>query len=252
MDLIEISGNSVRHPWETARKAIVEKFITRTRKKDIRFLDVGSGDAYVADGFTRSFKNSTAYCVDSGYSQDLIDQIEKTFQNNQLNLYADLSEVKLENVDIVTLLDVIEHVPDDTALLNSIIEQPYVKKGTFFIITVPAFQSLFSHHDVLLKHFRRYNLRRLKEAVGKCNLEVITGGYFFSILIGPRLIQIFKERISSEKAPELGNLGTWKGGKLISRVIKTILMLDYQIGRLFRFFGVNLPGLSCYIVCQKK
>ena len=252
MDLIEISNNTIRHPWETARKIITSKFISSIQKKNIKILDVGSGDAYLADSFTKKFHNSRSYCVDSGYTSNLINKIENTFKNNNLNLYSSLNDVEVNTIDIVTLLDVIEHVPNDVNFIKNIISQPYINDDTFFIISVPAYQTLFSRHDELLKHYRRYNLPKLKETVNKCDLKFIDSGYFFSILIIPRLIQLIIEKVSSKKNKELDNLGTWEGGKSTSAIIKTILLLDYKIGRVFKFIGINLPGLSCYVICQKN
>ena len=252
MDLIEISDNTKRHPWETARKVIVNKFISTVKKENIKILDVGSGDAYLANSFTKKFSNSYSYCVDTGYNPDIVKEIENTFKNDKLFLYSTLNEVDVKTVDVVTLLDVIEHVPKDVELLTKIIDQPYINESTFFIISVPAYQVLFSQHDVLLKHYRRYSLKKLKETVSQCDFKIIDSGYFFFILIIPRLIQLFREKIASNKSQELGNLGTWKGGKLISAIIKTILLLDYITGRAFKFIGINLPGLSCYVICQRN
>lgn len=247
MDLIEITNNSNRHPWEDARRIIASKFISSRKKKNIKLLDVGSGDAYLADDFTKKFHNCHSYCVDTGYTSEIKNKIENTYKNNNLNLYSSLKDVDVNTIDIVTLLDVIEHVPNDVDFLNSIISQPYINNDTFFIITVPAYQSLFSRHDELLKHYRRYSLPKLKETVTKCDLKFIDSGYFFFTLLIPRIIK----KISSKSDEKLDNLGTWKGGKLTTTIIKSILLFDYKIGRVFKFIGINLPGLSCYIICQK-
>ncbi|SEH05289.1 methyltransferase domain-containing protein [Candidatus Venteria ishoeyi] len=252
MDLIEITNNTNRHPWETARKIIVNKFIWSLRKKNNKILDVGSGDAFVANGFTKKFPNSHSYCVDTGYTSALINKIENIFKNSNLNLYRSLSDVEVNTIDIVTLLDVIEHVPNDVDFLNNIIRQPYITNDTFYIITVPAYQTLFSGHDEKLKHYRRYNLQKLKETVNKCDLKFIDSGYFFSILIIPRIIELVIEKTSSKKNKDSDNLGTWEGGKMTSAIIKNILLFDYKIGRMFKLFGINFPGLSCYVICQKQ
>ena len=81
MDLIEISNSINRHPWEIARKNIVHKWISdRIQNESIDILDVGSGDAYVADSFTKAF-SSNAYCVDTGYTTDMINTIKCNFDN---------------------------------------------------------------------------------------------------------------------------------------------------------------------------
>lgn len=252
MDLIEITGNIRRHPWEIARKLIVHKFISKVKKQNIKILDVGSGDAYVADSFTAKFNNCQCYCVDTGYTPELISKFKTDFNNKNLNLYPSLNDVKTDSVDIVTLLDVIEHVPDDVAFLKQIISQSYINDDTHFIITVPAYQTLFSKHDELLKHYRRYNLKKLKKTIKACDLKPIESGYFFSSLTIPRIAQLGLEKIkpNNNKNPE--NLGEWKGGKLKTALVKNILLLDYKIGSVLKYVGINLPGLSCYMICKKN
>lgn len=252
MDLIEITGNTERHPWEIARKNIVHKFISKVNRGNLKILDVGSGDAYLADSFTKNFKESKCFCVDTGYTADLVKKIKTDFKNKNLTLYSSLNEVKTDFIDIVTLLDVIEHVPDDVAFLKQIISQPYINNETHFIITVPAYQSLFSRHDVLLKHYRRYNLKKIQQTVNACGFQPIESGYFFSTLIIPRIAQLAMEKVmpKSNKDPE--NLGEWRGGKLTTTLVKNILLIDYKIGSLLKFAGINLPGLSCYMICKKN
>lgn len=252
MDLIEISDNINRHPWEIARKTIVHKWISNIiQKENIEILDVGSGDAYLADSFTNAFSKSNAYCVDTGYTIDMINIIKHNFKNNNLNLYSSLNAVKVNDINIVTLLDVLEHVPNDVELLDQIVSQPYINSDTCFIITVPAYQTLFSKHDELLKHYRRYNLKKLKRTINECGLISIDSGYFFTTLIIPRILQLMVEKlISKNRNPD--NLGRWTGSKLSTSIIKNVLMIDYKIGEILKFVGINLPGLSCYIICKKQ
>ena len=252
MDLLEITDNKNRHPWEIARKIIVSKLIDKTQKKNIKILDIGSGDAFLANSFTKRSKNYYTYCVDTEYTTELINEIEDGFKNKNLKLHSTLNDVKVDKIDITTLLDVIEHVPVDIDFLNGIISKPYINNTTHFIITVPAYNTLVSEHDELLKHYRRYNLKSLKQTVNKCNLDVIDGGYFFTILILPRLVQILLKKINIKKGKKNSTLGTWKGGKLITTIIKSILLLDYKINRCIKVLGINLPGLSCYVICKKR
>ena len=86
-----------------------------------------------------------------------------------------------ESVQAVGLFDVIEHVPDDKAVLRHAVEQ--VKPGGAVVITVPALMSLWSEFDVMLGHKRRYTtgeIRRLFEEIG---LEVESVRYFFSFAV---------------------------------------------------------------------
>lgn len=255
MDLIESDFNiTQRHPWELSRFLIVseliKKFVKADQKKQI--LDVGSGDAYVANGFTKVL-DAECKCVDIGYSDEMIQKIADIYNNPDLKLYASLSGVdSKKEMHMVTLLDVIEHVPDDVAMINEIISSGLVGKNTYVLITVPAYQSLFSHHDVLLKHYRRYDMKMLHETTDKCGLEIVYGGYFFMSLIPPRMLQVIKEKLSSKSGQELQHLGNWEKSGWITKMIQTVLLTDYKIGALFRKLGIHIPGLSCFAVCKLK
>jgi SAM-dependent methyltransferase len=59
-----------------------------------------------------------------------------------------------EPADIIVMHDVLEHIEDEAAAARHL--RTLVKPGGRLIISVPALQSLFGHHDVLLGHHRRY------------------------------------------------------------------------------------------------
>jgi hypothetical protein len=62
---------------------------------------------------------------------------------------------RINEVRLVTMTDVLEHVRDDRSLLADVVQA--CPSGTWFILTVPADMSLWSDHDVVLGHYRRYD-----------------------------------------------------------------------------------------------
>jgi SAM-dependent methyltransferase len=65
-------------------------------------------------------------------------------------------------VDLVTCLDVIEHTPDDRATLAELLR--VTRPGGLLVATVPAYPSLFSAHDLINGHYRRYRAATLRAA----------------------------------------------------------------------------------------
>jgi len=256
MDLVESNFDiNARHPWELARFSIVSELINKhvVASKNPRILDVGSGDAFVGNRFSEAIKNSTSFCVDIEYTPEIIKKIETSCKNPKLNLYSSLEQVKeASKMDFVTLLDVIEHVPDDVKLMNDITSKPYISTETKFLITVPAFQKLYSSHDDLLKHFRRYDLDMLKKTIADSDMEFVEGGYFFASLMGPRMISVLKEKMIKKDTSELKHLGNWNKGKMVTDFFYNVMMYDYKAGRFLRRLGIPLPGLSLYAICKKK
>jgi hypothetical protein len=116
---------------------------------------------------------------------------------------------------------------------------------------VPAFQSLFGSHDTFLGHYRRYSNRQTRKVLKSMGLEIVSSGYFFSLLIPVRLMQVLKEKVFGTKGDVESKLVSWRGGKKKSVIIKHILYIDFLVSRFFGFFGINLPGLSNYVICRK-
>lgn len=66
--------------------------------------------------------------------------------------------------DVIGAFDVIEHLPDDDEAVAWI--DAHLKPGGLLVATVPAYEWMFSAHDVALGHFRRYTESRLRRVVG--------------------------------------------------------------------------------------
>jgi SAM-dependent methyltransferase len=82
--------------------------------------------------------------------------------------------------DAVTLFDVIEHADDDAALLRE--ARGFLAPGGIVFVTVPAFPFLWSRHDDLNHHRRRYVRKTLRAALEGAGLEVVRLTYFNTIL----------------------------------------------------------------------
>ena len=135
-----------------------------------RILDVGAGSGFFSKMLLLETLAKKAWCVDVGYDEDsdwvLIDK--------ELHFRSAVNDV---DADLVLLMDVLEHVDDDVFLLES-----YTRKvpcGSFVIITVPAFNFLWSEHDVFLGHKRRYTLEQICSVAERAGLVVERRFYFF-------------------------------------------------------------------------
>ena len=95
------------------------------------------------------------------------------------------------SVDLVTLLDVIEHLEDDAAGLAAVSRM--LKPGGHALVTVPAFPFLWSPHDEAHHHFRRYTRATLVERLEAAGLDVRFVSYFntwlFPIVAAIRLVK---------------------------------------------------------------
>jgi hypothetical protein len=91
------------------------------------------------------------------------------------------------DADLVTLLDVIEHVDDDRRLLAEVIEP--MPTGAALVVTVPALPALWSPWDEELGHRRRYTRDRLRAAFAGLPVDVVEVSYLFPELIPPAVVR---------------------------------------------------------------
>ena len=85
--------------------------------------------------------------------------------------------------DLITCLDVIEHVPDDTAALAELLR--VCRPGGWLLVTVPAYQALWSRHDEANHHYRRYSRAALRAAAGAAGWQLERMSSFNSLLLAP-------------------------------------------------------------------
>jgi SAM-dependent methyltransferase len=101
--------------------------------------------------------------------------------------------------DLVALLDTIEHIPDEFGVLEEV--QRVLKPGGKVLITVPAFQWLWSYNDEINAHQRRYTapeLRHKLEMAGFQSKRLSYNNFFlFPVVAGLRLLRPDQPQLGS-------------------------------------------------------
>lgn len=95
--------------------------------------------------------------------------------------------------ELVTALDVVEHIDHDTAALAEM--KRVLVPGGRLLLTVPAYQFLWSQHDVALDHFRRYTARMLRGRVEQAGLAIERLTYCISLLLPLAVVVRLSERL---------------------------------------------------------
>jgi 2-polyprenyl-3-methyl-5-hydroxy-6-metoxy-1,4-benzoquinol methylase len=257
MDIIEAASASVnRHPWELARLSIlfkiIDQYLPTAGTKLI--LDMGCGDGFFAEQLLCHRQDVHILAIDPAYTDEGIQAKLSAINNERFQLHQTLEPETIpafhEKIDMVLLLDVIEHIEDDKAFLKNLAKHPKIEGSTQFLITVPAFQSLFTKHDTFLKHYRRYTKNTLQKTVEEANLSPIGAGYFFTSLLPLRLVQKVLSILGFAGKKE--GVGHWKNGSLLTTAVKKALLLDYKLTSLLKRAGIQAPGLSTYCLCKKS
>jgi 2-polyprenyl-3-methyl-5-hydroxy-6-metoxy-1,4-benzoquinol methylase len=266
MDIKELKNRKedapYRHPWELARIEVIFKELKKIIKltdsiEDISIIDIGCGDLFVLESINEAFKFKELLGVDNAINQDIIEKYEENCTNKKIRLFNDLNQIQISknNISIILLLDVIEHINNDKLFLDNLLKCAFVNEKTIFFITVPSYQSLFCSHDVFLAHYRRYSNTQLVALLRATNYYIISKGYFFSILLIPRLMTVLKEKFFTKKDSNTvdgTDLTNWNQKKLISLGLKYALLVDYFITMNLLKIKVRLPGLSNFVICKKS
>jgi SAM-dependent methyltransferase len=91
-----------------------------------------------------------------------------------------------DSFDLITCLDVIEHVPDDRGALREL--RRVSKTGGWLLATVPAYQALWSYHDEANHHYRRYGRATLRAAVTDAGWRLERMTSFNTLLFPPAAV----------------------------------------------------------------
>lgn len=171
MDLKEehILKDAVHEHWYYVSKAAALLRFTRHIKADT-VMDVGAGSGVFSKMLLAKGGYKRAVCIDPGYKtegSELYDGKNVEF----------VKGIDRSNAGLVLMMDVLEHVDDDAGLVGEYAGK--VECGTHFLITVPAFQYLFSGHDMFLGHKRRYDKKTLTSCLNAGGLRVLRTRYFF-------------------------------------------------------------------------
>jgi hypothetical protein len=246
LDLIERRGPTIRrHPWETARLEAIKLILRRAGLQKPNVLEMGCGDAFVLTELHRSLSFATS----QGYDPQLTDELAQELAEPGVLLTNDLGRLS-GPVQLVLLLDVIEHVEDPLTFLRQLLGERLAPDG-WVLVTAPAFQSLFTQHDRYVRHFRRYTRREIVALVTAANMHVDDSGYLFSSLLLPRALDVLAERWNPAREPKKNpGIGDWQGSKLLTSALHRALLWDGRLGMAAGRLGVQLPGLSVWAMCR--
>ena len=100
--------------------------------------------------------------------------------------------------DLIALLDVLEHIDDDLGSLIALRDR--LTNNGSLVITVPGVPALWSDHDVIHHHKRRYSKAHLQRRLAEAGLEIQRIGYFNSLLFPLALLQRLASRLGAGPA----------------------------------------------------
>lgn len=182
--------------WHVGRLSIIERQLETIKgsKKSLSILNVGSGTGGTIPSLE---KFGTVHNVDT--SKQAIKFLKARGHKSQL-INGDKLPFRANTFDVVAALDVLEHIEDDDRALADWLR--VLKPGGCLLLTVPAYQWLWSQHDVINNHYRRYLKKKLKAKLRHAGFNLRKTSYAivfsFPLVVGSRLIS----KISGQKPEE--------------------------------------------------
>jgi len=168
------------HWWFVVRGKILMQRLQRElpSNRPLQILNIG-----VATGRTSELLSQFGQVTSLEYDEDC-----RNFTAARLDMEIILGSILElpfddDSFDLVCAFDVIEHVEDDRLGVNEM--RRVCRPGGHLCITVPAFMSMWGHHDVVNHHYRRYRMRQVVDLLESSPGKMCYQSYFNSLLFVP-------------------------------------------------------------------
>ena len=188
-----------RHWWYRARREIIADLIRREGRLpgDAAILEIGCGTGH-----------NLAMLSQFGHVEGLeLDDEARALSEKRLGRkimsspLPELAEVPDGHYDLIGAFDVIEHIDDDQAALASIATK--LKPGGTFMMTVPAHQWMWTAHDTVNHHKRRYSKRGLGRLINRSPMRLVKMGYFNSLLFPLAVAERLASRVRGKDGADV-------------------------------------------------
>lgn len=136
-------------------------------------------------------------------------------------------------------LDVVEHVEDDLAALRAM--GKLLHKDGLLFVTVPAYQWMWSYHDEINHHVRRYDRSQIIRVVEEAELQVVYSSYFNTILAPLAILARGVEKALGRFRPPRSSVGLTMPPAWVNRIMEAIFGIEQWVaGRWSLPFGLSI------------
>jgi len=226
-----------RHWWYRGRRQVLEQVIAALAlPRQARILDAGCGSGRNMIELARRGTVTGVELSDTSVGLARARHAGDVISGSVLQMpFASAS------FDLAVCLDVLEHLEDDGAALREL--RRVVAPGGSLLVTVPAYQWLWSGHDEVNHHFRRYTGRTLQGVAEEAGWQQVRSTHFNSLLLPVAMLLRILDRFSRKTTES--SLDLWVPPRPLNWLLERPLLLEAGlIGR-----GGRIPaGLSLLAV----
>ena len=185
--------NEEKNWWFVGRRKAVLRMLEGV-PKSAKIVDIGcSGGALLLDLKTKGYTD--LHGVD--FSPEAITLCEKRGLNNAHEMDGAATTFPDNTFDVVVSSDSLEHIEDDSKALKEWLR--ILKPGGKLYLFVPAHMYLWSSHDEVNHHFRRYSYKGLKTVVTSAGFKIKKQTYwnfslFFPVYLVRKMTNLFSKK----------------------------------------------------------
>ncbi|WP_417471464.1 class I SAM-dependent methyltransferase [Luteimonas mephitis] len=230
-----------RHFWFIQRNRIIGAFARRFFPETTRYMEVGCGTGFVLHGLQQAFPHWRVWGSEL-HAEGLEFAGQRLPDARFLQMDARRIPFK-DEFDLIGSFDVLEHIPEDEAVLGSM--HSALRPGGGLLLTVPQHPRLWSAQDVAAHHVRRYRRGELEAKLERAGFSVVRSTSFVTLLLPMMLASRMGSRLAGDAcdplrevrigplANLLGNFGMW-----FDRVLIAV--------------GINLPVGGSRIIAARR
>lgn len=228
----EMASNEQTHWWFVARRAILNKILLKLPQDGVKeILEVGCGTGGNLDMLSRY---GNIYAMERNETARAFASEKHICELAPGSLPNDIP-FNHKTFDIIVALDVLEHIEKDADALYAL--YPRLKLGGWLLVTVPAFNYLWSKHDEIHHHKRRYTIKELQINVSAAGFKTVYVSYFnlllFPIMAASRIMQ----RLVGDLFPD----GRKIPNKYFNKMLTGLFSIErYLVGTVYLPFGGSI------------
>ena len=181
-----------RHWWYRGRRTVLEGVISRLALPEHpRILDAGCGSGRNMVDLARHGAVTGVELSETSVELARARGAGEVIAGSVLDM-----PLPDDSFQLAVSLDVIEHLEDDLGALREL--RRVVAPGGSLLLTVPAYGWLWSGHDEINHHHRRYTRRSLQAAAEQCGWQQVRTTYFNSLLLPVAIVLRVLDRFNTK------------------------------------------------------
>ncbi len=235
------------HWWFRGRLEILEQTIQKKiyRGHPLRILNVG-----IATGATSIMLQKFGEVVSVEYDAECCEFVKQKLNLDVIN--ASMTALPFENrtFDLICAFDVIEHIEEDQEAVTEALR--VLKTDGHFFISVPMYMSLWSDHDLINHHFRRYGSTGLKKLFQAEGIQIDYYSFFNFFLFPGIACYRMLARLFSSKRKDRVIVSDFQGANN-NGALQSIFLFILRTERKLLGWGMKLPfGVSAMLIASRK